>query len=37
MTDIYLAAIPYMACAMLVVLLLILIPQLALFLPGVGR
>jgi tripartite ATP-independent transporter DctM subunit len=37
MNDIYLAAIPYIACAMLVVLLLILIPQLALFLPGLGR
>lgn len=37
MMDIYLAAIPYIACAMLVVLLLILVPQLALYLPGLGR
>ena len=37
MLDIYLAAIPYIFCAMLVVLLLILIPQLALFLPSLGQ
>ena len=37
MAEIYLAAIPYMVCAMLVVALLILFPQLALYLPGLGR
>ena len=37
MTDIYLAAVPYILCAMLVVAVLIVEPQLALFLPGLGR
>jgi TRAP-type mannitol/chloroaromatic compound transport system permease large subunit len=34
MREIYGAAIPYMACSMLLVALLILFPQLALWLPG---
>ncbi len=37
MREIYMAAIPFMACAMLVVALLILFPQIALFLPGLGN
>jgi len=37
MGDIYLSAIPYILCAMLVVGLLILFPQLALFLPSLGN
>lgn len=37
MSDIYKAAIPYMACSMLLVGLLILFPQIALWLPGLGQ
>lgn len=37
MREIYIAAIPFMACAMLVVALLIGFPQIALFLPGLGN
>ncbi len=37
MREIYIAAIPFMACAMLVVALLIVFPQIALFLPGLGN
>lgn len=37
MSEIYLAALPYIACAILVVGLLILFPPLALFLPELGR
>ena len=37
MAEIYTAAIPYMGCAMLVVALLIIEPQIALFLPGLGK
>ena len=37
MTSIYMAAIPYMLCAMLVVGMLILVPDLALFLPSLGE
>jgi len=37
MSDIYLSAIPYILCAMLVVGLLILFPQLALYLPSLGN
>ena len=36
MTEIYLAALPYIFCAMLVVLLLIAFPGLALYLPSIG-
>ena len=36
MTEIYVSAIPFMACAMLLVALLILFPDIALFLPGLG-
>jgi len=37
MSDIYLSAIPYILCAMLVVVILIMFPQLALFLPSLGN
>ncbi len=37
MSDIYLAAIPYILCAMLVVVLLIMFPSLALYLPSLGN
>jgi tripartite ATP-independent transporter DctM subunit len=37
MTEIYLAAVPFMACAMLVVALIILFPQIALWLPSLIR
>ena len=37
MRDIYLAAIPFMACAMLLVGLLIIWPDIALWLPGLGQ
>ncbi len=37
MTDIYMAAIPFMLCAILLVALLIAVPQLALWLPGLGK
>ena len=36
MRDIYIAAMPYMGCAMLLVGLLILFPGIALWLPGLG-
>jgi tripartite ATP-independent transporter DctM subunit len=37
MKDIYMAAIPFMACAMLLVGLLIAFPSIALWLPGLGK
>lgn len=37
MTEIYISAMPYILCAMLVVVLLILFPQLALYLPSLGN
>jgi tripartite ATP-independent transporter DctM subunit len=37
MRDIYMAAIPYMGCAMLLVGLLIIWPEIALWLPGLGK
>ena len=36
MRDIYVAAIPYMGCAMLLVVLLVIFPGIALWLPGLG-
>lgn len=37
MRDIYIAALPFMGCAMLLVALLIAFPQIALWLPGLGQ
>jgi len=37
MRDIYVAALPFMACAILLVGLLIIWPEIALWLPGLGR
>ena len=37
MRDIYLSAVPFMACAMILVGLLIIFPQIALWLPSFGR